>query len=76
MCSFIQVVSINASSAQLAGTFCLSFAGYSTSAIPYDASASRLESAIESLAAVGNVQVTQTLSQSANRYHHSLPFLP
>ena len=64
----VQVVSINASSAQLAGTFCLSFAGYSTSAIPFDASASRLESAIESLAAVGNVQVTQTLSQSANRY--------
>ena len=68
-----QVVSINASSSQLSGTFCLSFAGYSTSAIPFDASASRLESAIESLAAVGNVQVTQTLSQSANRYTPTPP---
>jgi hypothetical protein len=64
----VQVVSLNASSAQLSGTFCLSFGGYGTSAIPYDASASRLESAIESLASVGNVQVTQALSQSANRY--------
>ena len=64
----VQVVGLNASSAQLSGTFCVSYGGYSTSAIPYDASASRLESAIESLAGVGRVLVTQSLTQSANRY--------
>ena len=56
-CFQVQIVSMNASSAQISGTFCLAFAGYATSAIPYDAAASRLESALESLASVGNVQV-------------------
>jgi hypothetical protein len=64
----VQVVSLNASSAQISGTFCLAFGGHATGAIPYDAAASRLESAIESLASVGNVQVTQSFSQSQNRY--------
>ena len=64
----VQVVSLNASSAQIGGTFCLAFGGHATGAIPYDAAASRLESAIESLASVGNVQVTQSFSQSQNRY--------
>ena len=36
---------------------------FATSSIPYDASASRMEAAIESLASVGNVQVTRTKSQ-------------
>ena len=64
----VQVVSLNASSAQISGTFCLAYGGHATGAIPYDAAASRLESAIESLASVGNVQVTQSFSQSQNRY--------
>ena len=59
----VQVVSINSSSALLSGTFSLSFMGFATSSIPYDASASRMEAAIESLASVGNVQVTRTKSQ-------------
>jgi hypothetical protein len=60
----VQVLNINASSSTLSGTFTLSFKGFSTSAIPYDASASRMEAAIESLASIGNVQVTRKLSQS------------
>lgn len=60
----VQQVSIQASTMALSGTFCLSFGGYSTTGIPYDATHSRLESALESLPSVGNVQVTQELSQN------------
>jgi hypothetical protein len=62
----VQVVNINSTSSKLSGSFSLQFGGFSTSVIPYDASASRMEAAIESLASVGNVQVVQKLSQSGS----------
>jgi hypothetical protein len=62
----VQVVNINSTSSKLSGSFSLQFGGFSTSAIPYDASASRMEAAIESLASVGNVQVVQKLSQTGS----------
>ena len=67
----VQVVSINSSSSTLSGTFSLSFMGFATSAIPYDASASRMEAAIESLANIGNVQVTLSQTQSASTMYSS-----
>lgn len=57
----VQVVAINSSADTFAGSFCLSYQGFSTAAIPYDASASRVESALESMPGVGNVVITQSL---------------
>jgi len=53
----VQSITIQSSSNKLSGSFCLSYEGFSTSTIPYDASETRLESALESLANIGNVLV-------------------
>ena len=49
------------------GTFCLSFNGYATSPIPLDSSNLRLESALESLTSVGNVEVSVVPIMTAGR---------
>jgi len=54
----VQQISITVDEGDVQGTFCLSFGGASTSAIPVDAGASRVESALESLPTIGNVEVT------------------
>ena len=66
----IQQVTITSKSMKVTGTFCLAFDGISTSSIPYSASAIRLESALESLSNIGNVQVKQDFQEdiSSNSY--------
>lgn len=60
----VQLVSVSSGSAQLVGSFCLSFNGLSTGPLPFDSSASRIEAALESVPGVGNVAVTQTMTSS------------
>jgi hypothetical protein len=57
----VQVISISSATAVFSGTFCLSYQGFSTGQLPYDASATRMEAALESIPNVGNVIVTQSL---------------
>jgi len=59
-----QVVIKSSSKAPISGSFCLSFYGVSTSPIPFDASERRIESALESLGNIGNIDVTQSLDAS------------
>jgi hypothetical protein len=64
----VQVLSINATSASVQGTFALAYNGFATSSIPYDASATRLESALESLSNIGDVDVTMDVVSSGSTY--------
>jgi hypothetical protein len=43
------------------GTFCLAYEGFSTSAIPWDASESRVESALQSISTIGNVGLSKVI---------------
>ena len=63
----IQLISISSSSAQLVGSFCLSFNGLSTGPLSFDSSTSRVEAALESVPGIGNVAVTQTMT-TGQRY--------
>ena len=63
--SEVQRVTITSSSAKVTGSFCLAMRGVSTSTIPYSATASRVEAALESLTNIGNVIVTQALSEGS-----------
>ena len=58
----VQTVSITSTATRVSGSFCLSFGGFSTSAIPYDATPGRVESALESLVTIGDVAVTQQVN--------------
>ena len=64
----VQKVAIAATSDSIRGTFCLAYAGFASTEIPYDATASRVEAALESIATVGDVSVTRELTQSASGY--------
>ena len=64
----VQLVTLNATSSALSGTFCLGFGGYTSSTLPYSASASRVEAALESVPGIGNVVVTQAIVSGTGSY--------
>jgi len=68
----IQKLSVSAKSKASVGSFCLSYKGSSTSALPADVAASRVKSALESLSNIGEVEVSQLLaSDASNSYEVS-----